>query len=169
MPTPRSKSLFQLHPWRWDLIALVAASFALLYYGLTMPIITFKKMGIWTDTFTVLSGIQQLKQDGFMFLAVIVFLFSIVFPAAKLTALTAIWFTPMTEGRRKWMLYWLGMLGKWSMLDVFVVAVTIVITKVGKLIHAEPRPGLFIFAGAVFLSMVASFVFDRLANRTRAA
>jgi paraquat-inducible protein A len=58
------------------------------------------------------------------------------------------------------------MLGKWSMLDVFVIAVTIVIVKVGgSFAKAEPRPGLYVFSLAVFLSMILTGRVHKLAAR----
>ena len=62
-------------------------------------------------------------------------------------------------------LHWLGILGKWSMLDVFVVAILIVLVKIGPLAKVEAQRGLYWFAGAILLSMITSMYVDSLAGK----
>jgi paraquat-inducible protein A len=153
------------YPWRIDIIVLCVASLALLAFGLTMPVLTFKKMVFWTDTYSIPSGIQLLMVQHDYILAAIVFFFSIVFPIAKLIGLFTIWCFPLTGGERRIALDLLGLLGKWSMLDVFVVAITVVIAKFGKITEARPREGIYLFASAVLLSMVLTLLIERAAKK----
>ena len=116
----------------------------LLGVGLTLPVLTIRK--IWEkNTFSVLSGIQNLYDDKQYFLAFIIFFFSIVFPVIKLCSLGILWVVRLKEEHQKSILYWLELLGKWSMLDVFVVAVIVVSVKLGVLATAEPRRGIYVF------------------------
>jgi len=98
-------------------------------------------------------------------LAIILFFFSIVFPDFKLGALAFIWFVPLADKKRKTALHWLGIPGKWSMLDVFVVAILIVLVKLGPLAKIQPQRGVYWFASAILLSMITSMYIDHLAKK----
>ena len=52
------------------------------------------------------------------------------------------------------LLHQVSVLGKWSMLDVFVVAILVVTIKLGILLNIETHAGIFIFAFAVLGSML---------------
>jgi len=69
------------------------------------------------------------------------------------------------EKKRQAVLRWLGILGKWSMLDVFVVAILIVLVKLGPLAKVQPQRGVYWFAAAIFLSMITSMYVDNLARK----
>src|SRR5688572_6901490 len=106
------------------------ASIGFLGLGLFLPVITLQELVFWKNTFSVVSGIHSLYDEKHYILALIIFFFSILFPIYKLVVLGRIWFTRLDDQKRKSYLHWLGILGKWSMLDVFVVAVMIVVTKI---------------------------------------
>ena len=97
-----------------------------------------------------------------LLLAAVLFFFSIVFPFIKLAALLVIWFVRLPAEKRQELLHWLGILGKWSMLDVFVVAILIVLVKLGPLAKVEPRVGVYVFAAAILFSMLTTMYIDRL-------
>lgn len=133
---------------------LLVSSSVLLYFGLTVHTITIKELIFWKHTFSILSGIWNLYAEKHYVLAIVIFLFSVIFPITKLFVLTALWFVPMTKAAREQCLKWLEMLGKWSMLDVFVVAVTVVITQMSGILEAKPHIGIYLFAASVILSMI---------------
>ena len=164
--TERKKSLQELHPKRLDIPLLILLACVLLGVGLTLPVLTIRK--IWEqNTFSVISGIQNLYHDKQYFLAFIIFFFSVVFPIVKLFSLGVLWVARLKEEHQKSILYWLELLGKWSMLDVFVVAVIVVTVKLGVLAKAEPRNGIYVFGAAILVSMVVTFLADNLAKRPR--
>ena len=164
--TDRKKSLQELYPERLDIPLLILLAGILLSIGLTLPVLTIRK--IWEkNTFSVISGIQNLYHDKQYFLAFIIFFFSVVFPIVKLCSLGVLWVVRLKEEHQKSILYWLELLGKWSMLDVFVVAVIVVAVKLGVLAKAEPRKGIYVFAVAILTSMVVTFLADNLAKRPR--
>ncbi len=72
----------------------------------------------------------------------------------------------MDEKQRQRLLYWLGILGKWSMMDVFVVAITVVLVKAGGLVNAEPQRGIYVFGAAVLSSMIVTMLFDSIAAKS---
>ena len=161
---PDSKqSLRQLHPKRYDILLLIVLAILLLAAGLCLPVLTVRK--IWEmNTFSIYSGIVSLYKEKHYALTFIIFFFSIIFPIAKLMALSGIWFVPMSDKQRKTLLYWLGFLGKWSMLDVFVIAVIIVSVKLGALASAKPERGIYFFGFSILFSMIAASLQTHLAK-----
>lgn len=158
-------TLGQLHPRKIYIPFLLAAAATLLVLGLFLPVITLKEMVFWKSTFSVITGIQSLFEEKHYILAGIIFLFSIIFPIFKLIALSLIWFSHLTDQTSKRFLYWLGILGKWSMLDVFVVAITIVITKISGFAEGQARIGIYLFATSIILTMLLAERIERLVKK----
>lgn len=158
-------SLISAYRWRLDVPLVLVASLGLLLAGLSKPVITLKKMYLWKDTYSILSGIELLMHENQWILAFIVFFFSVVFPFTKLAGLLTIWVLPGSDKEREKSLHWLGILGKWSMLDVFVVAITVVIAKIGSIATATPREGIYFFGASIFLAMFATMEIERLVRK----
>lgn len=158
------KSLQELHPKRIDIVILIISSILLLIIGLTLPILTVRKL--WdSNTYSILTGIQNLWQEKYCVLAVVIFVFSIVFPIAKLISLTIVWFLRLRDESRKKLVFFMEIFGKWSMLDVFVTAVFIVWIKLGALASAKPENGIYFFGASVLLTMVVSSLQSALIKR----
>lgn len=122
--------------------------------GLISPIITLKKYILLENTFSVLSGVVELLKEGQYFLFVLITAFSIVLPFLKLAVLYLLLANRYvgTKYMEKY-LHWMHVYGKWSMLDVFVVAVLVVAVKLGAIASVDMRFGLYAFATAVLLTM----------------
>lgn len=159
-------ALRELHPRHALLVpAAIAGSTILLLIGLSLPLLYSQKM-FWQSTYSVWTGVVELWRQNELALSAILFFFSIVFPFVKLTGLTVIWFLKLPEEQRSRLLHWLGILGKWSMLDVFVVAILIVLVKLGPFVKIEPRAGVYVFAAAIAVSMLTTMYVDMLAKRS---
>lgn len=163
---PVKKSLAALHPKNTEVPVLILTAFIALIYGLTLPVITLKELVFWKHTFSVVTGIKNLYEEKYFVLAGVIFLFSVLFPFFKLSTLWTLWFFRMAPERRQFLLKWLGILGKWSMLDVFVVAVTLVISKISYLAKAEAHAGIYVFGLSVMLSMITTFRMEQLTRKT---
>ncbi|MCC6680564.1 MAG: paraquat-inducible protein A [Phycisphaeraceae bacterium] len=161
----KPKSLFARHPRRYDVPALLLLSAVTLIVGYMLPLMSISKLVFWQDDYTLLTSVTGLWNSGNYILAIIIFVFSIVFPITKLTALAIVWFKRFDDETRNRVVFLVGVLGKWSMLDVFVCALLIVMTKAKSFLDAEPRSGLFVFAVAIALSMVASILVEHLAKK----
>lgn len=135
----------------------ILASTAILVVSLTLPTVTFDTLGSSQEIYSIYGGIESLWLDGNWILASIVFLFSMVFPVAKLLALGAIWFGWGRGVRRLGALHWLQLLGKWSMLDVFVIAVFVSAIQLG-IATATSRLGIQVFCLAILLSMASTIL-----------
>lgn len=168
--TSTKKSLRDIHPNRPDVPALLLLAFGVLVLGLSLPILTVEKTVFWRhweNHYSVFVGVMELAKAGDWLLALILFFFSMVFPFIKLATLARIWFRPLGDQERKKTLHQLGLLGKWSMLDVFMVAILVVAAKLRDLTQVSPRIGIYLFALAIVLSMLATTRVERLAKEKR--
>ena len=122
--------------------------------GLLSPIITLEKFVVIENTFSVLSGVIQLLKEGQWFLFLVISAFSIVLPVLKLGVLYLLVGSRVPDKRRLHRyLHWMHLYGKWSMLDVFVVAILVVAVKLGAIANVEMRYGLYAFAASVLITM----------------
>lgn len=137
----------------WLKIGLLIA-ICLLFVGLLAPIITLKKFVLVKSTFSVLGGAIALLQEGKLFLFLVITAFSIILPLLKMGVLAKMLYTPAGSTKLEKYLHWMHLYGKWSMLDVFVVAVLVVVVKLGVIASVEMRYGLYAFAAAVLLTML---------------
>ena len=129
-----------------------------------LPILTTQTSGrIRTDT--IFSGIVALWDQGLWAIAAIVFIASIVIPLLKLAGLGWLLLQAgrgaMRNARQLTRLYGaLDIIGRWSMLDVFLVAFLSGVVRFGVFSTVEPRPGIVAFAIAVVLTVLATHAFD---------
>jgi len=134
----------------------------LLLVGLIAPIITLRKFVLVENTFSVLSGLIELLQNGQVFLFLLLTGFSVVLPILKLRVLyRLVSRNEAMQDRGRKLLHWMHLYGKWSMLDVFVVAVLVVAVKLGAIVDVEMRFGLYAFAASVLLTM---YITARIVN-----
>ncbi|WP_456378404.1 paraquat-inducible protein A [Thiolapillus sp.] len=146
------------HPLTGVLVnLLLLLAVALLVLGLKLPLLTVEKFYIFGNTVSLLSAISQLWQEQEKALAILLGGFSVVFPAIKLLLLFLVWnLEDSNSGRHQRHLQWLATYSKWSMLDVFVVALLVVTVKLGALAQAQVEFGLYAFAASVILTMLVS-------------
>jgi len=164
MTAEQKKTLRQLFPKRIDILILIIASAVLLGIGLHTPVLTIRKL--WEkNTFSIVSGVINLWEGKYYILSFIIFFFSVIFPIVKLITLSVIWFVKLSDRYRKWLLHGLGLLGKWSMLDVFVTAIIIVSIKLGVLASAKAEAGIYYFAASILLAMLVTHLQTNLINR----
>ena len=112
---------------------------------------------------TIISGVIQFWQDGDYPVAAIIFTASIMIPILKIIAL--VWLCLATgHGRRPeatTRLYRITeFIGRWSMVDVFVVAILVGVVQLGSVMSIYPGEGALAFAGVVILTMLAALSFD---------
>jgi paraquat-inducible protein A len=114
---------------------------------------------------TILSGIVYFWDTGSWYLAIIIFLASIMVPLLKMFALAVLLISVHRRSRRqpdrRARLYRLvGLVGRWSMLDIYVVTLVVTLVQAGLLGTAEPGAGAIAFGAVVLLTMFASRSFD---------
>ena len=114
---------------------------------------------------TIMSGVVFLWTSGSWPLAALVFFASIVVPLAKLIALTLLLVS--VQQRSPWRPYerarlyrFVEFVGRWSMLDIYVVAILAALVQIQSLATIHAGPGAIAFAAVVVLSMFAASAFD---------
>ena len=141
---------------RFLLSLTILAASVCLALGISLPIIKLTKFGIWTTEHSLLSTVNVLIEEGQTFLGLIVLVFSILLPITKLLYLLLVSTLPPTEiakqSRRLAALEWLG---KWSMHDVLVLALTIFFIKSQGVYDAASLNGVYFFTAAVLLMILA--------------
>ena len=123
--------------------------------------ITLKKFVLFSNTFSIISGIQTLLQEGKIFLFLIITIFSLLLPATKLIVIFLV-LRQKTKEKLQRYLHLMHMYGKWSMLDVFVVGIMVVVVKIDGMIKVELHYGFYIFTSAVLLTMILTTLVSRL-------
>jgi len=146
------------------LTVILLVTIVLFVVGMVAPIITLKKFVLIENTFSILSGTLELLKEGKLFLFFVITGFSILLPLLKIAVLFRLVSTraSKTPSLKKY-LHWMHLFGKWSMLDVFVVAVLVVTVKLGFIASVEMRYGLYAFTAAVVLTM---YVTSRVVSLT---
>lgn len=144
--------------------ALSLAALVLYVPANIYPIMKMHLYGGYSES-TVWDGIVLLMKNDQWFVAVVVFLASMVIPLVKLAGLFALVLTSrMGWGRRlrsRTQLYkFIDAIGPWAMLDVFLLAVLIALVKLNTWATVLPGPGLLAFTAVVVLTMFASAAFD---------
>ncbi len=148
-------------PW------LLAAAFLLFAAGVFFPFFNVTKFWLFHDAISVVGGIITLFQEGEYFLFIVLTLFTLVFPCVKLGLLAIIWLEREHNLIRVQRLHrWVEHLGKWSMLDVFVVAILIVAMKSAAVADLQIGPGLYLFTFSVVATQFASAFVARLLERS---
>ncbi|MEM7620513.1 MAG: paraquat-inducible protein A [Pseudomonadota bacterium] len=160
-----SKANTQIHSFIPAVLILSAT--VCLILGITLPILKLTWLYIWTDTFSIISVIATLYKDNEIFLAAILAIFSIVLPFVKIMFLSIVeLYVFKTPSKRIHVLSILDWLGKWSMLDVLILALMIFYTKSSGLAEATSLPGIYFFAMSVILTMVATALVRKLNRDT---
>ena len=158
-------SLARHHPGKQYIGWLLWAALILLIIGLFAPMMTLTKFRFLKNEVSIYSGLIGLFDGGEYLLFAIILIFSICFPLAKIFSLAYVWYGESPEERRKTLLHRIEALGRWSMLDVFVVAMLVVMIKLGVFANVKIHAGIYFFAASVLASMAASWLMTRLVHR----
>lgn len=145
-------------------ISLAFALTALILYfpANIFPFMTLEVYGN-KNTATIWEGIVTMSETGAWGIAAIIFLASMVIPLVKLLILFYLGLTARSASHRKLRtrLYTtVEAIGRWSMLDIYLLAVLVAIMKMGPWAHAEPGLGSWMFALVVIFTMISSAYYD---------
>ena len=145
-------------------MALVIAAAVMYVPANLLPILTTRELGISTES-TIIAGMVQFWNTGAYPIAIVIFTASIMIPLLKIVAL--LWLCAAAKGlvphsaRILGKVYWITeLLGRWSMVDIFVVAILVAMVQLGNYMIITPGPGALAFAGVVLLTMFAAMSFD---------
>lgn len=161
-------SMAKRYPRRGMIVNVLLLSAAVLFLvGVLSPMFTLHQLWIFDHTVSVISGLADLVKERQYVLFLLILVFSILLPALKLGVLFYLWNMESAQSaRHRRHLHWLSHYGKWSMLDVFVVAVLIVTVKLGAIARVEAHFGLYAFAASVLVTMAVTTIISGVAVRT---
>jgi paraquat-inducible protein A len=147
---------------------LMAGALFCLVLGLTLPVVRLTWLHFFSYKHSILSIIWVLFKDHEWLLSGVLIIFSALFPMTKLAYLLILYFRRLNNLLpSKRLLYILSWLGRWSMLDVLVLALIVFYTKQTGVADATVLPGIYLFAMSVLLTMWASELAEQQFNDLR--
>jgi len=144
--------------------ALVLAAVILYIPANILPIMKYTSLGV-VKSDTIFSGVVSLLSSGLYWIAAVVFIASIAVPILKMIILFFLIWSVRAKYRlgvkqRMKLYHFTEFIGRWSMIDVFVVTIFVGLIQFGFFSAIEPEPAIIAFAGVVILTMLAAESFD---------
>jgi paraquat-inducible protein A len=140
--------------------AAAAAAFLLYWPAILLPILRIEKFGHHSQS-SLLLGTLQLLREGSWLVGGVVLLFSIVFPLVKILLLLELSLLGLLHRAHQARTYRvMEFAGKWSMMDVLLLAFLVMLVKLGTVVQFTLGPAVWAFVGCVAMSLLASFCFD---------
>ncbi len=144
--------------------ALLLAALILYFPANALPIMTVIYWGEGQPD-TILGGVVHLFAEGMWPLALLIFIASVFIPILKLIALFSLLIS--VHLKMQWrpkdrtVLYRITeFVGRWSMVDIFVIALLVALVQFGNTASVLPNLGALSFAAVVILTMLAAHSFD---------
>jgi paraquat-inducible protein A len=128
------------------------------------PVMTVTSLG-HGEPDTIVSGIRRLFEEGMVPIALLVLFASVLVPLLKLlglaTLLVSVRRGSVWRPRDRTLLYRIiEGIGRWSMVDIFMIAILTSLVSMGNIALVEPEVGSIAFAAVVILTMLAAMSFD---------
>ncbi len=128
------------------------------------PVLTLIRLGRGEPS-TILGGVKQLADAGMWPLVALVFTASICVPVFKIVGLTTLLISIGRRSRghlhtRLCIFRIIDVIGRWSMIDVFMISILTALVRMGSLASVYPGIGVVSFCSVVILTMLAAFSFD---------
>jgi paraquat-inducible protein A len=140
--------------------AAAMGAFVLYWPAILLPILQMERLG-QRSTSSLLVGTIELLRHGSWFVGLVVLVFSIIFPLAKILMLLELSWLSLLHRKHRALTYRLmEVAGKWSMMDVLLLAFLVMLVKLGTLVEFHVGPAVVAFVLCVAMSMLASWMFD---------
>jgi len=145
-------------------VALLITAVILYIPANVLPIMTTDQLGQSVDN-TILGGVVVLVKHGSYPVAAVIFIASVLVPIGKMLALAWLCLSIArrheSSHRQRALLYRVTeLIGRWSMVDVFVVTILVALIHFGGLMQIRAGPAAIAFAGVVIVTMLAAESFD---------
>lgn len=144
--------------------ALLLAAIILYIPANLYPVLIINQLGASMPS-TIIGGVHELLDGGMLPLALLVFLASVVVPILKIVCMVLLLVTTQWQTtwrlRERTVLYRIvEFVGRWSMIDVFMISLLVALVQFGALTSIAPGNGATAFAAVVVLTMFAAECFD---------
>jgi paraquat-inducible protein A len=163
---PRCQTTLHLRkPLNLQLTMAYLVTALLLYIPANLwPMMVTEKLGK-VEYNTILGGIVLLWQEGSQPIAIIVFIASVLVPIIKFIILFmlcfSVYFSQVFCPSKRLKLYRLTeFIGRWSMVDIFVVAILVALIQLDHLLNVQPGSGTIAFAAVIILTIMSAKSFD---------
>ncbi|MFV1972278.1 MAG: paraquat-inducible protein A [Thiohalobacterales bacterium] len=144
--------------------ALLISAMAMYLPANMFPVMVVTSLGN-TQSDTIMSGVIYFLVNGDWPLALIIFIASVLVPLLKMITLVYLLLSvqrksPLRKQQRTKLYRMTELVGRWSMVDIFVVALMVALVQFGNLATIDPGIGAIAFAAVVILTMFAAMRFD---------
>ena len=134
--------------------ALLILAACFLPLGLLLPVLETTRLWVFESQYSLIDAVRALISEGEIVLGLVIAFFSLLTPVLKFIAVTALHRRPAGSHAGP-LARWVDHLGKWSLTDVLVVALIIVIYS-GEGLQFQAQAGLWFFAASAICLMAAS-------------
>jgi paraquat-inducible protein A len=140
--------------------ASALGAFILYWPAVFLPILEIERLGMRSES-SLIGGIIDMLKHGEWFVGTVVLLFSVVFPLVKIVLLLELSLLRLLHHRHRAFTYRLmESTGRWSMMDVMLLAFLVMLVKLGGVVAWHIGPAVVAFSGCVMLSLIASVSFN---------
>jgi len=144
------------------------ASAVLLTVGWLVPVMTVRRLLFFEDRVSVIQALEVLWERGQFLLFFIMLIFSMLLPLVKIFLAFRLWRDADVRGEKfEASLRRAEILGRWSMLDVFLMALAVAAVNFSLIADVHLHWGLYALAGGVVLSLIATTRMSVIAVRLR--
>jgi len=148
------------------IILMLFCALGLFVAGIFRPFTEVTKLWVFENKVSVYEGLITLAKAHEFFLFTILLVFTVIFPFVKILSLLTLWLMAGLTKQRIVQLYtFVSHLGKWSMLDVFVMAILVILLKSGSVASIKVQDGFVLFFASVMLTQLASLWIGLIAHR----
>ena len=139
----------------WFMPFLLLGGIVSMVYAIELPFFKINNIPLFSKSYSIHTAIEALFQDDRIVLAVFMVLFLCVAPLLSLILMGQCWLFHKTRYRISKRLVLVRIIGEWSMLSVFLMALAIVVTEGEQMVKTEIKPGIYAI-------MVAIAFFDKI-------
>jgi paraquat-inducible protein A len=167
MPDAANKPLVQTYGKRsLPIVLMLFFAMALFVAGIFRPFTEVTKLWLFENRVSVYDGLIIFFKSREYFLFMILLVFTVIFPFVKILSLITLWLKSGLTRKQTFQIYnVVSHLGKWSMLDVFVVAILVLLLKSGSVASIRLQDGFFLFFCSVMLTLIASLWIGIIARK----
>ncbi|MBM4009537.1 MAG: paraquat-inducible protein A [Planctomycetes bacterium] len=151
-----------LGAWSWVWLSALVLALGLQIAGLLLPFLRIAVFIAGGADYSLLHTVSLLWEGKVYVLVVLITGFSIVFPFVKILLLAWTWLILPSGPRRTHVIEWLGVLGKWSMLDPLSVLILVLLATDQWAVSTTMYVGVYCFLIAIALTMCLSIVASAL-------
>ena len=139
------------------IVMMLLVSLVAFVAGIFLPFTSVTKLWLFENQISVYQGLIVLWKADEILLFLVLFVFTVIFPFVKISAMLLVWLKPQPDHEQaRQMFSFVANLGKWSMLDVFVVAILVLTVKSSGVASIKVGAGFFLFFLSVMLTQCAS-------------